>query len=577
MSKVINKQRYNSLIFKLIVGTFLIIFPLVFFLIFDNYYAIKTLHSKISESNSNTIGLYMNQIDSDLRAIDSYMLDIATFDTDVNNLNNTDDDSRVLSKIRLQNDITKAMSKYKTVDGFFIYSKASKDYFDAYSIRSDYSESQAISGYISKISDNDTNYNKMGWLPTYIDSSSYILRIFYVDNVYVGAWINVKTLMPPLLKINLQREGSVLFADSYGTPLINSDFIKNNNIDLSGDLSHYYFSGKGKSQMVIGKRSEVGKFSLIAVTSEENLLQGLDLIQMITGIIALLSIIAIPVTLLVLRKWIFKPITKLKHAINRVEEGDLEYRIENYDYSNEFMSVNKSFNKMVSQIKQLKIDVYEEQINEQKSKLEYLEMQIKPHFYLNALNNIYSMAQTKDFQLIQSMVLYLSDYLRYLFRNNFTLVPLESEITHVRNYLQIQKIHSGESMICNIDADQSLINMQLPPLILQTFTENVVKHASNPSEPINIFIKVTSIENDIDKYAIIRIQDNGNGFSEEALQLINSDLNNRHNGEHIGIWNVKQRLRLIYGDRASITASNIQNSGACIEIKLPVETEVIQR
>lgn len=570
-----NKLIYNNLIFKLIAGTLILTIPMVFFLIFDNYYAIRTLHNNVAEYNSNTVNLYMNQIDSDLKSIDSYIFNVVTFNTDILNLNSTDKDLRVLSKVKLQNELTSARSLYKLADVFFVYSKSANKYFDSYSSRLSYKETLNISDFISKALRDNINYNFRGWMPVSIGNSNYIFRIISVDNdMYLGAWIKVDTLMSPLLKINLQREGSILFATSEGKPMINEGFINDNHINLSGDLTHYYFSGKEDSHMVIGKPSEVGRFSLIAVTNEKNMLQGLDLIQTIIFFIAIMSFISIPVTLYILHRWIFKPVKTLKHAINMIENGNLDYRIENHNYSNEFLVVNKAFNKMVSQIKQLKIEVYEEQIQKQKSELEYLQMQIRPHFYINALNNIYSMAQMKEFQLIQDMVLYLSDYLRYLFRSSFMLVSLESELKHVKNYLQIEKIHSGETLVCNIDAEEHLMNVQIPPLVLQTFVENIIKHAMKSFGAITVMIKISLIKKQNEEYAHIRIQDNGTGFSEEALDQINNWINNRNTGEKIGIWNVKQRLNLIYGDKAQIIASNNDNSGACIEIYIPVEKEV---
>lgn len=570
MAFKIRKLMLNSLIFKLIAGTLFLIIPMVFFLIFDNFYAIRTLHNKVAEYNSNTINLYMNQIDSDLRNIDSYILNVITFNTDILNLSNPNESSRVLSKVRLQNELASGRSLYKSVDDFFVYSKSNGEYFDSYSSRINYNESLDILNFVSSASKDNENYNTMGWMPVCIGSSNYIFRIISVDDIYIGVWIKVETLMPPLLNINLQREGSILFTTLDGTPMINKEFIEKNSINLSGDLTHYYFSGEGNSHMVIGKRSEVGKFSLIAVTNEKNMLQGLDLIQKIIFVMAIMSFISIPITLFILRKWIFRPVKKLKHAISMIESGNLDYRIENNNCSNEFLSVNKAFNNMVSQIKQLKIDVYEEQIRKQKSELEYLQAQIRPHFYINALNNIYSMAQMKEFQLIQDMVLYLSDYLRYLFKSSFLLVPIESELKHIRNYLQIEKIHSGENLICNIDAEEHLMHVLIPPLVLQTFIENVIKHVVKPDEFTTVMIKVASIENENERCVYIKIQDNGSGFLEEDLQKINYCPGNTGTGEHIGIWNVKQRLNLIYGDKAKITASNNESSGACIEIYIPI-------
>lgn len=569
----INKIIHNSLIFKLIIGTLFLIVPMVFFLIFDNYYAIKTLHNKVAEYNSNTVNLYMNQIDSDLHNIDSYMLNIITFNADLLNLNNNDDNSRVLSKIKLQKELTNARSLYKSVDDFFIYSKSKGEYFDSHSSRIKYSESLSISKFILNSLKDNKDYNTIGWIPISIDSSSYIYRIISVDDMYIGVWIKVETLMPPLLKINLQKEGNILFATSDGNPMINKEFIEDNNINLSEDLSHYYFSGKDNSHMVIGKKSEVGKFSLIAVTNEKNMLQGLDLIQRITFIIGIMSFLSIPITLYFLRKWIFRPVKRLKYAIGMIERGNLNYRIKNEKFSSEFLAVNEAFNNMVSQIKQLKIEIYEEQIDKQKSELEYLQMQIRPHFYINALNNIYSMAQMKEFELIQDMVLYLSDYLRYLFRSSYLLVPIESELKHVKNYLQIEKLHSGENLICNIDAEEHLMNVHIPPLVLQTFIENIIKHGVKLDEVNIIKIKIFLNECKMEKFICMKIEDNGKGFSDEALHKINYLCENTGTGENIGIWNVKQRINLIYGDKAKIIVSNNKNSGACIEIYLPIEKE----
>ncbi|WP_160689611.1 histidine kinase [Clostridium sp. C2-6-12] len=573
MAVKVNRVIYNSLIFKLILGTLILTIPMVFFLIFDNYYAIKTLHNKVAEYNSNTVNLYMNQIDSDLNNIDSYILNVITFNADVLNLNSADENLRVLSKIKFQNELTNARSLYKMADVFFVYSKSSGDHFNSHSSRISYNETLNISDFISKAAKDNVDYNSMGWMPISIGSSNYIYRIISVDNMYLGTWIKVETLMSPLIKINLQREGSILFVTSDGKPMINQEFIKNNHINLTGDLSHYYFSGEENSHMVIGKPSEVGKFSLIAVTNEKNMLQGLDLIQTIIFFIAIISLVSIPVTLYILYRWIFKPVKKLEYAINMIENGNLDYRIENHKFSNEFLVVNKAFNNMVSQIKQLKIEVYEEQIQKQKSELEYLQMQIRPHFYINALNNIYSMAQMKEFQLIQDMVLYLSDYLRYLFRSSFLLVSLESELKHVKNYLQIEKIHSGETLVCNIDAEEHLMMLKIPPLVLQTFVENIIKHGMKPFGVITVMIKISLIKNQDEEYAHIKIQDNGAGFSEAALNQINNSINN-NTGEKIGIWNVKQRLNLIYGERCQIIASNNDNMGACIDIYIPVEKEV---
>jgi two-component system sensor histidine kinase YesM len=567
----------KTLTFKLILGSQLIIIPLIFFLIFDNWYSINVLHKKVSESKKDTIALYMNEIDSELKSADDYLVKTLSYDMSISNLENDDSGTREIAKSNLKEDIVRAIGTYNLVDGLFVYSSATKDYLYSYSSRTSYEERIAVAEFTSESMDNGGSLSGLKWFSSPVDSSNYMFRILNIGSVFVGAWINLDTIIQNINDLDLNQKESFIMATTAGVPLNNADYIRRHDIDLSLDLSSYYFTGTNKSYMVIGQDSKRGDLRLTVVDSENNILEGLDQMQIIIISIALLSILCIPLTFIILRKWIFKPITKIKHAIKMFEGGDLSYNIKVEEHPYEFMLLIDTFNQFTSQIQQLKIDVYEEQIHKQKAELQYLQMQIKPHFYLNAFNTIYSMAQMKDYSLIQDMVRSLSDYLRYMVRGNFTLVPFKDELKHVQTYLQIQKIRSGENLICHVDADQQLMNLQMPPLILHTFIENIVKHALTMYEPITVYINVALIEQENVKFASITIQDSGKGFSAAALDDINSDSNSdnhKDDGVSIGIWNVKQRLKLMYGNKASLTASN--NTGARIMIKLPIETEPTQ-
>ncbi|WP_337098257.1 sensor histidine kinase [Paenibacillus sp. YIM B09110] len=553
----------------------MIIIPLIFLLIFDHLYSINILHKKVSESKKDTLALYMNEIDSELKNVENYILNIISHDMSIPNLENEDLGTREFAKYNLKDNIVEGISTYNLIDGLVIYSNMTEDYLYSYSSRTSYRERAAALDYmVDKVSSGES-FASLRWFPATIGSSTYMLRIMNVGSVYMGAWINVDTFNKYIHGLDVSVKDSVIFANLHGVPMNHAEFVEEHDIDLSGDLSSYYFTGEGNSYMVIGQDSKRGDLRVTVIDTENNILEGLDRIQIVISVIALLSILCIPLTFIILRKWIFKPVTKLKHAIKMLEGGDLSHNIKVEEHPYEFMLLIDTFNKFTSQIQQLKIDVYEEQIHKQKAELQYLQMQIKPHFYLNAFNTIYSMAQMKDYQLIQDMVRSLSDYLRYTVKGNFTLVLFEDELRHVQTYLQIQKIRSGENLICHIDADQQLMSLRMPPLILHTFIENIMKHALTMYEPITVIIKAEWIELNNGKYAQISIQDSGSGFSEEALEQINSDyVLHKDDGANIGIWNVKQRLKLMYGNKASITAAN--SGGACITIILPIEMEPIQ-
>jgi Putative regulator of cell autolysis len=543
-----------------------IIIPLIFFLVFDNIYAINILHKQITESEKNTLSLYMRQIDSDLNNLDEYLLNIDSLD--IYNYGNSDENQKYLSGVSILYTFRQGIAQENLADGFFVYSNQNNSYIYTYSSRTEVIQRASIIDYLSKNINKISVSNDSKWIPIKIGSSYYIFRIYEISGNYVGAWVNITTLMSPLKEMKLINHSYLLFSTNDGKPMNNEKLIENEKINLSGNLEGYYFKNTAK-YFVIGTASDKGAFRLMQLTEDESILQGLNLMQKLIVFIAFLSILLLPISLYVLRKIIFLPMSKLKTAIDTVQSGNLNFKIKDFNYSAEFITLYNAFNNMVSQIQQFKIEVYEKQIEKQKLQLQYMQMQIKPHFYLNAFNTIYSMAQMKEYDLIQDMIRYLSDYLRYMCQST-SYVRISDELIQIRNYLQIQKLRSGLDLNCSIEIDQILMDCIIPPLIIHTFIENILKYAIKENEETRIMIKVMQIENVDSPKILINIRDNGKGFSQKALNDINAEMNNMEKTNKIGIWNVKQRLKLIYGDEAGIIISNNQESGANVEMTLPL-------
>ncbi|WP_411655261.1 sensor histidine kinase [Anaeromassilibacillus sp. SJQ-1] len=139
----------------------------------------------------------------------------------------------------------------------------------------------------------------------------------------------------------------------------------------------------------------------------------------------------------------FKPMEQLVQTMNAIKCGDLDAKMETDYRVVEFKQLSDTFNGMMEEIKSLKIAVYEKELELQKAQLQYLQIQIRPHFFLNCLKNLYALAQERRFEQIQQMILALSDYLRYLFSDNMTLVPLRDELQSVRRYLLLQQMSAS--------------------------------------------------------------------------------------------------------------------------------------
>lgn len=239
----------------------------------------------------------------------------------------------------------------------------------------------------------------------------------------------------------------------------------------------------------------------------------------------------------------------------------------------ELEQANLQFKNLMRQIKKLKIDIYEKELEKQKTFMNYLQLQIRPHFFLNCLNTIYSMAQTQLYEEIMEMSMITSNYFRYIFQNPQDFVLLQEELKHIEDYMKIQKLRYGNGFDYEIFAEKGTEQVRILPILIQTFIENSVKHAVASDEPITIKTDIhwSSSPENPHKNIQIQISDTGSGFPEDVLYELNHAQSLEPvNGHRIGITNAIKRLNLFYEkDTAAITFSNLPQKGACVTILLP--------
>lgn len=168
------------------------------------------------------------------------------------------------------------------------------------------------------------------------------------------------------------------------------------------------------------------------------------------------------------------------------------------------------------------------------AQLSYLKTQINPHFLFNTLNSIYSVTITKAPQGAD-MVDKLSEMMRYTLKEaQLDLVPLESEINYITNYIDLQKVRFDNSVKFSFDLEGNFMENQIAPLLLIPFIENAFKHGVNSEQDSNIKITISIKENEI------------------HLQVFNNKVEIENDAEPksgLGIQNTKHRLELIYPDK----------------------------
>ena len=193
-----------------------------------------------------------------------------------------------------------------------------------------------------------------------------------------------------------------------------------------------------------------------------------------------------------------------------------------------------------------------------KARMDALTSQINPHFLFNTLNTVSSLIRF-DPDMARGVVLKLSNILRRLLRKHETFVPLREELAFIDDYLDIEVIRFGRDklQIFKEIAEDSL-EIFVPSMLLQPMVENSIKHGLAPRlEGGKIHLRARNSDGRL----LIEIEDNGVGITPERLAEVY--------GGGIGISNVHERLRLLYGDQFKMNIRSKEGQGTHIRIEIP--------
>lgn len=277
----------------------------------------------------------------------------------------------------------------------------------------------------------------------------------------------------------------------------------------------------------------------------------------------------------ILYLWIgfYRPMAQLAETMHHLDNGHLAPEQLDQVYSGpEFRQMNAALKNLLSQITALRFEAYEKELARRDAQLQYLRAQIRPHFYLNCLKNLYAMAQVSTPEKMQESILYLSKHMRTLFSDRDNLTTLKEELAACQNYISLfSSMNMTYGVHCEIDVPQELMGYDIPPVTLLTLIENCVKHSFREGEPLKILLRATLLEPEEGARLLsVSVRDNGPGFTEEWLEQLNTLESNPDGSQHVGMTNVTRRFRELYQDSFHIVFYNgtAQDSygGACIDL-----------
>jgi two-component system LytT family sensor kinase len=196
-----------------------------------------------------------------------------------------------------------------------------------------------------------------------------------------------------------------------------------------------------------------------------------------------------------------------------------------------------------------------------KARMDALTSQINPHFLFNTLNTVSSLIRF-DPDMARGVVLKLSNILRRLLRKHETFVPLREELAFIDDYLDIEVIRFGRDKLQIFkEVDEETLEEFIPSMLLQPIVENAIKHGLSPRlEGGQIHLRSHRRNGRL----LIEIEDNGMGIPPERLAEVY--------GGGIGISNVHERLRLLYGDQFKMDIHSQAGEGTQIHLEIPAVT-----
>ena len=200
------------------------------------------------------------------------------------------------------------------------------------------------------------------------------------------------------------------------------------------------------------------------------------------------------------------------------------------------------------------------------AQLQSLKMQLHPHFLFNTLNSISTLIH-RDPEAADRMLTRLSDLLRLTLETSGTQeVDLQHELDFLQRYLEMEQIRLGDRLAVEMDIEPSLLDAQVPNLILQPLVENAIRHGIAPHARNGVIKIKGSRDNGMIE---LEVSDNGEGLSESAQDQLE---------EGVGISNTRKRLNQMYGDRQRFELRNGLQGGLVATVTIPYQnnSEVIE-
>ena len=398
------------------------------------------------------------------------------------------------------------------------------------------------------------------WGHSNLNGQEYIYRAYLFEGRAVAAYYRAEQLLAAIPQS--ETDQVFVLSDSSGTMLAST----RQQAAAPGDMPDMT-----KNKALISTRSLLGgELALSCLATPWSLW---TLLRSNMTAVLLIIVVALSVSLLLaryMRRELYTPMRKISEVMSRIKRQEYDVRITDHFGTREFEQLKDSFNQLMDEIVDLKINRYEQIIALQDMELKSIRLQLRPHFFLNAITTISSLDRQNRSNEISAYVDALSKNIRYMFRSGLHTVPVREEILHIENYFSMQECVYPGCIFHLTDLPSELADWPIPQMLIQTIIENEYKYAVSMEDVLTILIRVSRCEKDGEEMLKITIEDDGKGYPEEVLAAINSpDAQPGADGHRVGLWSVRRTMELMYERKDLTRFSNITPHGCLNTIYVP--------
>ncbi|MBQ8326954.1 MAG: sensor histidine kinase [Lachnospiraceae bacterium] len=259
-----------------------------------------------------------------------------------------------------------------------------------------------------------------------------------------------------------------------------------------------------------------------------------------------------------------RPLSQLVEKMSTLKEGNFtEYMP--LSGTSEVQELASTYNYMLDDIQNYIKELLRIQKEKRKSEIKALQMQINPHYIYNTLASIKWLLYRNDTDtIVKTMDAFIS-LLRNTISNADEFITVEQEIRNLDDYILINHVRYGEAVKVEYFISNGCKNCLLPKLLIQPFIENAFFHAFPDGKSGTIQIVMQVKDNNLE----IKVIDDGVGMTQEQAQKITTGESNKEHFTGIGINNVQDRIKLIYGKEYGLVIDSVDGVGTSVTIKLP--------